>query len=300
MSTSPSERVLEAFHPAVRTWFERKFPEGPTEPQIEGWPAIAQNVDTLIAAPTGSGKTLSAFLICIDRLYQRAAKRSEDFCLDAPEQKVTEVVYVSPLKALGADIKKNLDEPIAEIAEIAKKLGCVVPEIRVAVRSGDTTPSQRAAMLRRPPQFLITTPESLYLMITAERSREILRGVRTVIVEKPFAGDEAAARDLLHRCSVSGKRVLVNHQRAYDPCYRAIERRVQGGLLGRIQWLVGHAYGGALNGMSHVLERAIAMLGPVQMAEAVGAPDAAVGGARPAAGAAVARATPPTPSRDST
>jgi predicted dehydrogenase len=93
-----------------------------------------------------------------------------------------------------------------------------------------------------------------------------------VIVEKPFAGDEAAARDLLHRCSVSGKRVLVNHQRAYDPCYRAIERRVQGGLLGRIQWLVGHAYGGALNGMSHVLERAIAMLGPVQMAEAVGAP----------------------------
>lgn len=187
MSMSPSELVLEAFHPAVRTWFERKFPEGPTEPQVEGWPAIAQNVDTLIAAPTGSGKTLSAFLVCIDRFYKAAAKRSEDFCLDAPEKEGTEVVYVSPLKALGVDIKKNLDEPIAEIAEVAKELGCVVPEIRVAVRSGDTTPSQRAAMLRRPPQLLITTPESLYLMITAERSREILRGVRTVIVDEIHA-----------------------------------------------------------------------------------------------------------------
>ena len=190
MNESASKLVLEAFHPAVRTWFERKFPEGPTEPQVEGWPAIAQNEDTLIAAPTGSGKTLSAFLICIDRFYKKAAKNSQAFCLDAietPEREGVEVVYVSPLKALGVDIKKNLDEPIAEIAVIAKELGYVVPEIRVAVRSGDTTPSQRAAMLRRPPQLLITTPESLYLMITAERSREILRGVRTLIVDEIHA-----------------------------------------------------------------------------------------------------------------
>ncbi|MBW2722904.1 MAG: DEAD/DEAH box helicase [Deltaproteobacteria bacterium] len=183
MSNPASETVLEAFHPAVRTWFERKFPDGPTEPQIAGWPAIAQNVDTLIAAPTGSGKTLSAFLVCIDRLY----KKVEAFRLGDSTEEGTQVVYISPLKALGVDIKKNLDEPIAEIAVIAKELGCAIPDIRVAVRSGDTPASQRAAMLRRPPQLLITTPESLYLLITAERSREILRGVHTVIVDEIHA-----------------------------------------------------------------------------------------------------------------
>jgi len=96
--------------------------------------------------------------------------------------------------------------------------------------------------------------------------------VRTVIAEKPFGADEAAAQTLLERCTTSGKRVLVNHQRAYDPCYRAIEDRVRNGLLGRIQWLVGHAYGGALTGLSHVLERAIAMLGPIRRAERVAFP----------------------------
>ena len=183
MASPAPQSVLAPFHPAVRTWFERKFPEGPTEPQVEGWPAIADNVDTLIAAPTGSGKTLSAFLVCIDRLYRQA----ETFRLDAEADEGTQVVYVSPLKALGVDIKKNLDEPIAEIATIAEELGCTVPEIRVGVRSGDTPASQRAAMLRRPPQLLITTPESLYLLITAERSREILRGVHTVIVDEIHA-----------------------------------------------------------------------------------------------------------------
>ena len=175
--------VLAAFHPAVRTWFERKFPEGPTEPQAAGWPTIARNVDTLIAAPTGSGKTLSAFMVCIDRLYREA----EAFRLGDADRDGTQVVYVSPLKALGVDIKKNLDEPLAEIATIAKELGSAAPDIRVGVRSGDTTASQRASMLKRPPQLLITTPESLYLMITAERSREILRGVHTVIVDEIHA-----------------------------------------------------------------------------------------------------------------
>lgn len=187
MSAATPIPVLEPFHPAVRTWFERKFPEGPTPPQAAGWPAIAHNVDTLIAAPTGSGKTLSAFLVCIDRLYREASEFSLTEKPAEEKEQGTQVVYVSPLKALGVDIKKNLDEPIAEIAEIAKELGCAIPEIRVGVRSGDTTQSQRASMLRRPPQLLITTPESLYLMITAERSREILRSVHTVIVDEIHA-----------------------------------------------------------------------------------------------------------------
>ncbi|MDP6977346.1 MAG: DEAD/DEAH box helicase [Myxococcota bacterium] len=122
--------VLETFHPVVRTWFERNFPEGPTEPQAEGWPAIARDSDTLIAAPTGSGKTLSAFLVCIDRLYKEAEQANRrDFRLgdgvDDEEETLpgTQVVYVSPLKALGVDIKKNLDEPLAQIADVAKELG---------------------------------------------------------------------------------------------------------------------------------------------------------------------------------
>ena len=179
--------ALEAFHPAVRTWFERRFPDGPTEPQQRGWPTIAEGRDTLIAAPTGTGKTLSAFLVCIDRLF-RAAERFELCGEDAPDPGlVTEVVYVSPLKALAADIHTNLAQPLAEIREVARELGLSAPDIRVALRSGDTTASERAAMLRKPPHLLVTTPESLYLMVTAERSRALLRGVRTVIVDEIHA-----------------------------------------------------------------------------------------------------------------
>jgi ATP-dependent helicase Lhr and Lhr-like helicase len=172
--------ALELFHPAVRTWFERRFPHGPTQAQARGWPAIARGEDTLIAAPTGSGKTLSAFLLCIDRLY-RAAERAE--LADA----AVEVVYVSPLKALVVDIRQNLEEPLEQIAEIARELGLAAPEIRVAARSGDTPASARVALIKRPPHFLITTPESLYLMVTAGKSREILRSVRTVIVDEIHA-----------------------------------------------------------------------------------------------------------------
>ncbi|MEE2665607.1 MAG: DEAD/DEAH box helicase [Myxococcota bacterium] len=179
--------ALEAFHPAVRTWFERRFPDGPTEPQQRGWPTIACGRDTLIAAPTGTGKTLSAFLVCIDRLF-RAAERFELRGDDEPDPALTtEVVYVSPLKALAADIHTNLAQPLAEIREVARELGLSAPDIRVALRSGDTSASARAAMLRKPPHLLVTTPESLYLMVTAERSRELLRGVRTVIVDEIHA-----------------------------------------------------------------------------------------------------------------
>ncbi|NRA07935.1 MAG: DEAD/DEAH box helicase, partial [Myxococcales bacterium] len=193
--------ALAAFHPAVRTWFERRFAAGPTEPQRFGWPAIAEGRDTLIAAPTGTGKTLSAFLVCIDRLFRAGQALSEEpFRLTpspgprrrrqhaAPrEPACTQVVYVSPLKALAADIHHNLEEPLAEIREVASELGYAAPELRVALRTGDTPASARAAMLRRPPHLLVTTPESLYLLLTAEKSRAMLRGVRTLIVDEIHA-----------------------------------------------------------------------------------------------------------------
>ncbi len=181
-SHDPGAHDLERLgvrHPAVRTWFEHRFPEGPTSAQERGWPAIAAGGDALIAAPTGSGKTLAAFLVCIDALY-RAHDRNE-------RVDVTRVVYASPLKALAVDIHQNLEEPLAEIAEIARELGLVPAPITVAVRTGDTTSSQRAAMVRKPPTILVTTPESLYLMVTADRSRENLRSVDTVVIDEIHA-----------------------------------------------------------------------------------------------------------------
>jgi ATP-dependent helicase Lhr and Lhr-like helicase len=172
--------MIEMFHPAVRTWFERRFPEGPTEPQAHGWGRIADGNHTLIAAPTGSGKTLAAFLVCIDRMYRAHEAGTE---IGGGPQ----VVYVSPLKALAVDIHQNLEAPLREIGEVAAELGLGAPEVRVAVRTGDTAASERAAMLKRPPNFLITTPESLYLLVTAERSRAMLGDVGTVIVDEIHA-----------------------------------------------------------------------------------------------------------------
>ena len=165
-------------HPLVAEWFEEKF-GSPTEPQIAGWPHILANHDALISAPTGSGKTLAAFLACIDRLVRKAVT-------GALENR-TEVLYISPLKALGNDIQKNLDGPLAEIVALARRHGDTVPEIRTAVRTGDTLMPARQAMLRTPPHILVTTPESLYILLTASRSREILRSVETVIVDEIHA-----------------------------------------------------------------------------------------------------------------
>ena len=134
---------------------------------------------TLICAPTGSGKTLAAFLTCIDRLVRKA--------LTGALKDKTEVLYVSPLKALGNDIRTNLDGPLAEIAQLAGQHGYLMPEIRTAVRTGDTLMHERRAMLKRPPHILVTTPESLYILLTAEKSREILRDVKTVIVDEIHA-----------------------------------------------------------------------------------------------------------------
>jgi len=179
-SADPVGSTLAGFHPAVATWFARRFPDGPSPPQEQGWPRIAQGTDTLIAAPTGSGKTLAGFLVAIDALY-RAVERGEDI------EGAVRVVYVSPLKALAVDIHQNLERPLAEIAEVSRQLGLPVPSITVAVRTGDTTAGARAAMVKTPPTFMVTTPESLYLLVTAQRSRAVLGTVSTVIVDEIHA-----------------------------------------------------------------------------------------------------------------
>jgi ATP-dependent Lhr-like helicase len=174
--------TLPLFHPAVRRWFERSFVE-PTAPQRLAWPAIAAGRDVLIAAPTGSGKTFAAFLAAIDGLLRQG--------LDGTLRDETQVLYVSPLKALSADIQKNLTEPLERIREELSAAGHADVDIRVLLRTGDTTPADRQAMVKRPPHVLVTTPESLYLILTSERARDMLRTVRTVIVDEIHA----AARD---------------------------------------------------------------------------------------------------------
>jgi ATP-dependent Lhr-like helicase len=166
------------FSPLVAEWFRERFGT-PTPAQERGWPAIASGHDALIAAPTGSGKTLAAFLWSLDRLLGLAREgRLEDR---------TYVVYVSPLKALGNDVQRNLIQPLGELTSRAFASGVMLPDIRVMVRSGDTPASERAAMVRRPPHVLITTPESLYILLTAERSRQFLATAETVIVDEIHA-----------------------------------------------------------------------------------------------------------------
>ena len=169
---------LAHFDPLVAEWFTRRF-SAPTEPQILGWPEIRAGHDVLISAPTGSGKTLSAFLICLDGLV-RAARVGA-----LPEE--TAAVYVSPLKALSNDIRKNLEVPLGEIAALAAEKGILLPPIRTAVRTGDTPAWERQQMGKHPPHILVTTPESLFILLTAEGSRRMLRTTRTVIVDEIHA-----------------------------------------------------------------------------------------------------------------
>ncbi len=173
-----SPGALDWAHPLVREWFLSRLGK-PTEPQEQGWPHILRGTTTLISAPTGSGKTLAAFLACIDRLVRQA--------LSGELRDRTEVLYVSPLKALSNDIKTNLEVPLGEIQQLAMSRGYLMPEIRAAVRTGDTLMPERRAMLQRPPHILVTTPESLYILLTAEKSREILKSVDTVIVDEIHA-----------------------------------------------------------------------------------------------------------------
>src|SRR5579859_1619635 len=177
-------------HPVVREWFVSRFGT-PTEPQVEGWPAILAQRPTLISAPTGSGKTLAAFLICINQLFRRALEGTL-----APH---TEVVYISPLKALSNDIRKNLEEPLQQIQQLALSRGYLCPPIRSAVRTGDTLPAERRAMLKTPPHILVTTPESFFILLTSEKSRANLARVRTVIVDEihAMADDKRGAHLML-------------------------------------------------------------------------------------------------------
>src|SRR5579863_1539381 len=180
MDDMPKAPAPLELHPAIAAWFADRFPEGPTDAQAQAWPLVQSGSDVLVAAPTGSGKTLAGFLMAIDQAY-RAHQAGEQV------SGRTRVVYVSPLKALAVDVQQNLERPLAEIAEAAERLGLPVAPITVAVRTGDTTAGARTAMVKDPPTLLVTTPESLYLYLTAERSRQTLTGVRTVIVDEIHA-----------------------------------------------------------------------------------------------------------------
>ena len=182
-ASAPAENhaVSEALawaHPLVQEWFTAKFGT-PTEPQIAGWPSILRGDATLISAPTGSGKTLAAFLVCIDGLLRAA--------LEGRLTPHTHVIYVSPLKALSNDVQKNLEAPLAEIQQLALSRGYLAPEIRTGVRTGDTLAKERTAMLKHPPHILVTTPESLYILLTARLPRLNLARVQTVIVDEIHA-----------------------------------------------------------------------------------------------------------------
>ena len=173
-----ADAALADFEPCVQRWFHHTLGE-PTAPQREAWPKIAAFDDVLITAPTGSGKTLAAFLACLDRLWREA--------LAGTLRPGTRILYVSPLKALSNDVQKNLLAPLAGIRAEAEKLGIVAPTIEVLVRTGDTPASERQRMATRPPHILITTPESLYLCLTAAKSRAALVNVETVIIDEIHA-----------------------------------------------------------------------------------------------------------------
>ena len=177
----PPESILRRLHPAVASWFVQRFPAGPTDPQREAWPLILAGSDVLVASPTGTGKTLTGFLMAIDAAYR---SHSPDSSVAGATRCGPGVVYISPLRALATDVHENLQLPLAGIADAAARLGLTAPDLSVGVRTGDTPAAERAAMRRSPPDLLVTTPESLYLLLTAPSSRAVLGGVHTVVVDE--------------------------------------------------------------------------------------------------------------------
>jgi Lhr-like helicase len=170
--------IVMLFHPIIEEWFRRTL-GSPTPAQEDAWAELAAGHDVLVSAPTGSGKTLAAFLLCLDRLVRAA--------LDGSLEDRTDAVYVSPLKALSNDIQKNLERPLAEITALANEHGLQMPPIRVALRTGDTTAAERQKMARRAPHILVTTPESLYILLTSEKGRATLATTRTFILDEIHA-----------------------------------------------------------------------------------------------------------------
>ena len=173
LRTMFSGKHTHGFLPVVAEWFA-SYLGIPTAPQSQAWPLIRDGKHVLIHSPTGTGKTLAAFLSAIDALFKKGP----------PTRKGVRVLYISPLKALNNDIQRNLSAPLSGIRRLAESRGDALHEIRTAVRTGDTTPSARASMVRKPPNILITTPESLYLILTSPKARDILRTVETVILDE--------------------------------------------------------------------------------------------------------------------
>ena len=181
MPPKSTNNILHKFHPTIQNWFKNTF-QTPTPPQLKGWPSIFKKQNTLILAPTGSGKTLAAFLVCINELLDKLS--------NSEEIEGVHTLYISPLKALNYDIERNLEQPLKGIQKTANELKISVPEIRVAVRTGDTPQKERQRMIKRPPHILITTPESLHLLLTSKYSQQFLKSVKYVIVDEIHALSE--------------------------------------------------------------------------------------------------------------
>ncbi|MGH7600649.1 MAG: DEAD/DEAH box helicase, partial [bacterium] len=184
-ASSIQDQASSLFHPAVSAWFTQTFGK-PSPPQERGWPEIAAGKNVLILAPTGSGKTLASFLWCINDLLERSLATDKD-TFEKNHLGGIHTLYISPLKALNNDIEKNLQVPLAGIRETAVQMQIDLPQIRVLVRTGDTPSEVRQKMLKRPPHILITTPESLFIMLTSDRAREMYRTVKYVIIDEIHA-----------------------------------------------------------------------------------------------------------------
>ncbi len=177
----PSSLLPDVFSPATRDWFLRAFKQ-PTAVQSQTWHVAARGEHALVIAPTGSGKTLAAFLYALDRLFREGGEDTRE----AHKRKTSRILYISPIKALGTDVQRNLQIPLKGIADERRRRGETEVNLRVGIRTGDTPAQERSKLTRNPPDILITTPESLYLMLTS-RARETLRGVETVIIDEVHA-----------------------------------------------------------------------------------------------------------------
>src|SRR3954462_6041233 len=246
--------ALATFHPAVANWFNRAF-DAATPPQEQAWPAIQEQRHVLIAAPTGSGKTLAAFLAAIDRLVREG--------LEHGLSDETHIVYVSPLKALSNDIRRNLEAPLAGIREELQALGLPDLEIRTFVRTGDTPQSERNSMRKRPPHIVVTTPESLYILLGSESGRRMLGTTRTVIVDEIHAM-VAGKRGLHLAVSLERLRALVG-----KPVMRVGLSATQKPIDEVARFLVGAHGAAAIVDSGHVRKRDLALEVPASPLEAV-------------------------------